>query len=124
MTAEPGSAAFFTALRAALATVELPGEGSLRVGQLVTGAPAGLEPEWTFVLVGGSAPELVVGSTSTAEVVLVTAYDDAAALASGERTPAELLGEGRITIRGDARRLVDGAALLAAVAGAMAARSR
>ena len=102
------------------ATPLLPGDSSVsvKVGQVVTGAPGGSEVAWTLALRGGAAPELLVGSVEEADVTLVETFDAARALVSGDRTAAQLLEAGGIKIRGDARRLVSESALVEAAASA------
>ncbi len=97
---------WFEELAATLASVPpLPGDGSLRIGQLVTDHD-GEERSWTIALEAGAPPRLERGSLEDAEVVLIESYEAARALASGEATAAELLEAGEITLRGDASRLV------------------
>jgi hypothetical protein len=113
------SGEWFEALAGHLRSAQLlPGDPAtgIRVGQLVTGAPGGVDHAWTLVLRGGSAPELEVGSIDRADVVLVESYEGAWALASGDRTPGQLLEAGEVKVRGDARRLVAASELLEAVA--------
>ncbi|MGH9293427.1 MAG: hypothetical protein ACRDZ6_11760 [Acidimicrobiales bacterium] len=117
---------------------------SLRLGQVVTGvtrpgpglqaptaegsasaAPTAQGSASTeivyLVRLGGEAPGVTKGSVEGAEVTLVTVYGDAAALASGAISAGDLLEQGRIKIRGDARRLGEESELLAAVGAASAA---
>lgn len=104
---------WFGELSAALASVPpLPGDASLRLGQLVTDHDG--ERSWTIALEAGSSPRLE-RSLDDAEVVLVESYEAARALASGEATAAELLEAGEITLRGDAGRLVAAGELLEAL---------
>lgn len=107
---------WFAQLAARLETgPPLSGEGSLRLGQLVTGAPEG-ERSWTVRLEGGSPPRLVADSLEEADVVLVESYHAALRLASGEASAAALLEAGEITVRGDANALVRAIALVEQVA--------
>lgn len=52
------------------------------------------------------APEDTGGRAPGPEVTIAVDYEDAAALARGELTPAEALGAGRIRVRGDLSVLV------------------
>ncbi len=92
-------------------------EVSLRLGQVVTAADGTQAACWTLELEGGSVPVLVRGSVEAAEVTLVSSAEDAKALASGERTAAQLLEAGLLKIRGDARRLAGAGSLIEAVSG-------
>lgn len=103
---------WFSVLSARLAAAPpLLGEGTLRLGQLVTDA-SGNGESWLLRLEGGSVPELIRGSIDEADVVLVESYDAASRLASGEATAGALLEAGEIAVRGDANALVRAAGLV------------
>jgi hypothetical protein len=91
--------------------------GALRLGQVVTGVPGRGEVSWTLVLDAGRAVELVRDEGGPAEVTLVSGYEAARRLASGDATAAQLLEAGQIKIRGDARRLVAATKLLTELRG-------
>ena len=88
----------------------VPPEGA--TARLVLSADAG---RLRLVLDDGAEP------ARPADVTVVVAYDDAAALASGELSPAEAVATGRIKVRGDLSVLVAGQALLAAASAVLAA---
>ena len=87
---------------------------SLTVGQIVTGVPwrDGGELIYFLRLDASGAATVEAGSVALADVVLVTSYADAKALASGTRSPSSLLEAGRVKIRGDAARLLAAGALV------------
>lgn len=116
------SEAWFARLADELARVEPDVDAPpLALGQVVTGAPGGTV-RYT-ILVGRDRVELVVGSTDTAAVTLVEDWGTAQAIVAG--TPvSELLGSGRITLRGDANALLAGQAQLAAIGRAFGASQR
>jgi len=91
----------------------------LAVGQIVTDVPflGGGELRYTVSLAGGG-PRVSVGSVQSADVVLVTSYAAAAALAAGERTAGSLLAAGDIKLKGDVARLVAVVGLVERAAGA------
>lgn len=120
MTASFLSNEWFTALAARLeASPPLSGEGSLRLGQLVPDGPSG-ESRWTLCLSGGKVPTIEIGTTETADVVLVEGYEAARALAAGERGAAELLEAGDVKLRGDVAALVASLGLLEEAVGLLA----
>jgi hypothetical protein len=103
------------------------------IGQIVTGAPPGSAgPDWSAgpdgkeigyrISFGGphTTPRVIPGSVEGADIVIVTGYDDALALAAGDVSAVSLLAGGRVKLRGDASRLVEAASLLEAVAVAAA----
>jgi len=87
----------------------------LALGQIVTGVPDVGEVRYLINLAGNGPGSLVRGSVGGADVTLVEDWETAEAIASGEASVPDLLTNGRIKIRGDARRLVDAAPLLARV---------
>ena len=104
-------------------------ERRLDLGLVVTGVPDGAgddkgEVRYTIHLAERASAGLSIGSTDGAEVVLVGAYEDARALASGACSAAQLLEGGRLKIRLDARRLIEEADLLDVVGVAMRGTSR
>jgi len=119
------STAWFEQLSTTLEGLELEGP-ALVIGQVVTGVPARAEAdvEYSIRLGGGREAAVVPDSVATADIVLVVAYRDALALATGAATVGSLLGEGGVKIRGDAARLVEAGALLEAAATATTGRHR
>jgi hypothetical protein len=111
---------WFDALSVALQRVEVADGSSLVLGQVVTELPFSLggEVRYTIALGGGQPARLERGSVETAEVVLVVPFPDARGLATGTASGASLIAAGRITIRGDASRLVEAAAIVEAAAAA------
>jgi hypothetical protein len=93
---------------------------SLTVGQIVTGVPwrDGGELSYCLHLDTSGAATVEAGSVALADVVLVTSYADAKALASGAISPSSLLEAGRVKIRGDAARLLAAGPLVQLLAGA------
>jgi len=114
------SAAWFEALGAALAQIDVVDEPPITLGQIVTEVPhaTGGEVCYTIAIGGARAARLTVSSLESAQVVLVAAYSDAFAMATGEATGASLLAAGRVKIRGDAARLVEAAASIEAAGAA------
>ncbi len=103
---------------------EETGRRRLALGQVVTGVPAtsggGRGGDGGVVryliVIGEGEPEVRRGSTEGADVVLVTDYDAARALAGGEVEVGALLASGRIKVHGDANALVEAQDLIAALA--------
>lgn len=115
------SAEWFAALAAALERVEAAGGEAVVLGQVVTGVPSAGGGDVSYAIsLGGEGPATVtVGSLEAADVVLVTAYADAHAMATGSASAASLIAAGAVKIRGDAARLVAAAALVEAAGAAM-----
>lgn len=95
------------------------GVAAIAVGQRVTGVPfaAGHEVRYTMSL-GAEQARVTAGSVEAADVVIVTTYADAVALAAGERTAGSLLAAGGIKLSGDVARLVETLTLVERAAGA------
>lgn len=112
------STGWFKSLGVALERLDMSGSPAIAIGQIVTGVPtsagAGADICYTIVLGGSQSAHVTVGSTESADVVLLVAYRDALAIASGQRTGGSLLAAGAVKIRGDAARLVEAVALLEA----------
>jgi len=120
---------WFEAFAAALASLPVTsgaGDGSegLCLGQVVTAVPekaraAGVhdgEVRYTIVLGRNGSASLLVGSTESAEVTLLEDWSTAEAIASGSASLPDLLGAGRVKLRGDPRALVAAGDLLARLA--------
>ncbi len=90
--------------------------GSLALGQIVTGAPAG-DVSYTIQL--GRSPGVIAG-LEPSEVVIVETFETARALAAGELSASDAHAAGRIKVRGHAGRLVESNDLLAGLAAAVA----
>lgn len=124
------SDAWFGALETALAAVggiSSAGESrAIAVGQIVTEVPAGLsatgegEVRYTLALATDGSASLVRGSTAQADVVLVEDWATAEAVASGRASVGDMLGAGRIKLRGDTRSLIAAGELLTRVAAVFA----
>ena len=99
---------WFEILGAELSQLPRPESGRvIALGQVITGAPGhDRDVCYTVSLGGGQAGVVTAGSVESAEVVLVTNYSDALALAHGEVSSASLLAAGKVKIRGDARLLM------------------
>ncbi len=116
-------AAFAAALRSLPITHDAaqPPPGGLRLGQIITAVPADAgasgvhngEVRYTIVLGGDGSGSLVPGSTETADVTLVEDFSTAKAIASESASLPDLLGAGKIKLRGDAQALVAAGELLA-----------
>lgn len=126
------SQAWFEALAAALEGLPATGAevppGGLAIGQVVTGVPdpsgvAGPKGEvrYTIVLGESGSAKLIRGSTELADVVIVADWESALGIGAGTSSVSEMLGAGKIKLRGDARALVAAGDLLASVARAVAA---
>jgi len=90
----------------------------IAVGQIVTDGPfAEGELRYTVLLADDTA-RVAVGSLEGADVVLVTGYADAVALATGERTAGSVLAAGGMKLSGDVARLVGAVTLVERAAGA------
>jgi hypothetical protein len=115
------SAEWFAAMALALERVEPAGGEAVVLGQIVTGVPSAAGGDVCYAIsLGGNGPgSVTVGSLDSADVVLVTAYADARAMATGAASAASLIAAGRVKIRGDAARLVAAAALVEAAGAAM-----
>lgn len=113
------------------------GRARFRVSQVVSGAPDGelrvvLEvtgdrlrlsrrddaPAGTAGTAG--APGVAGDDDGEPDVTVVLSYGDAAALSRGEADPAQLVGTGRLKVRGNLSLLLAGQALLAAAADRLA----
>jgi hypothetical protein len=102
-----------------VSAIPFPADGEqLALGQLVVGAPGG-DVGYTIRLGADAGPRVVAG-VSEAEVVLVEDYATARAVAAGERSAAEVMAEGLVKLRGNAKRLVTCESLLTLLAGATA----
>ena len=119
-----------TGFNAALDGVELPppgpgaglaaSDGHFTVAQEIRDTPDGDRQlllhahDGTLDLQVGPLDPEPNGSGGRADVTIAVAYRDAAALATGELSPAEALNAGRIRVRGDLSVLAAGQELLAA----------
>jgi hypothetical protein len=114
------SAEWFGALQAALDQIEVSEAAPIVLGQIVTGVPsaAGADVSYTIAMGGGRPAVLTVDSLDSADVVLVTAYPDALAMATGVTTGSSLLAAGAVKIRGDAGHLVEASTLVEALGAA------
>ncbi|MGA2803457.1 MAG: hypothetical protein ABSF89_03550 [Acidimicrobiales bacterium] len=124
------SEGWFEAFAAALRSLPVTGDaanaplGGLRLGQIITAVPddasaAGVrngEVRFTIVLGRDGSGSLVPDSTETADVTLVEDFSTAKAIASESASLPDLLGAGKIKLRGDARALVAAGDLLARLA--------
>jgi hypothetical protein len=124
------SEGWFEALAGALEGLPVTGDtagappGGLRLGQIITDVPddAGAvgvrngEVRYTIVLSGDGSGSLVADSTESADVTLVEDFSTAKAIASESASLPDLLGAGKIKLRGDARVLVAAGDLLARLA--------
>jgi hypothetical protein len=95
--------------------------GSLRLGQIVEGAPSG-DVAYTILL--GNAPgspalRIVAGTVADADVVLVESYDTARGLASGELTTGDAIRAGLVKVRGAAKQLAANEDLLVSLGEAL-----
>jgi hypothetical protein len=79
---------------------------SFVLGQEVTGVPWRNGQALAYTIALGTG-EVVAGTTEGATVTIVVAYPDAAAVAKGELSAADLLATGRAKLRGDIARLVE-----------------
>ena len=129
--ARPFEPAWLDALEAGLAAnpAGLPGDAdaedtgggatSLALGQEVLAVPGLGDVCYVVDLSSSEPPRLRRGTLDGAEVTLVAAYDAALALVEGRAAVHDLLTEGRIKVRGDARALVAAGALVARYAEAV-----
>jgi len=103
--------------------------GRLALGQIVTGVPdeagaAGVqngEVRYTILLREDGSASLVLRPTEPADVTLVEDWYTAKAIVSGTASLPDLLGAGKIKLRGDSNALVSAGDLLARVAPLLAA---
>jgi hypothetical protein len=121
------SEGWFEALAAALArlpveeiTADAPDAG-LALGQLITEVPgeaggANGEVRFTIVLSRDGSALLVRNSTESADVTLVEDWPTALAIVSHTASLADLLGAGKIKLRGNSNALVSAGGLLSRVA--------
>jgi hypothetical protein len=84
------------------------------------GRSAGGEVRYTVALGGGIPPEVAAGTLEGAQVVLVTDYSTARAIATGDQPLAGALVAGRVKVRGDANALIAAQELLAGLGSALA----
>ncbi len=111
-------------------------QGTFRVAQVVTDAPAGVGGADGSSGAGSAGPENVVrtvltvddgritltsdpGESSPSNVTIVLRYADALAIARGELDPAEALAAGRVRVRGELAVLVAGQSVLNAASAAL-----
>lgn len=124
------SEGWFEAFAAALRSLPVTGDtagappAGLRLGQIITDVPdeagaAGVrngEVRYTIVLDRDGSGSLVPDSTETADVTLIEDFPTAKAIASESASLPDLLGAGKLKLRGDARALVAAGDLIARLA--------
>jgi hypothetical protein len=86
--------------------------GNFRVAQVVTDGPEGEVRTVLTVDQGRITLETDPIGAVSANVTIVVAYDDAAAIARGDLDPADALAAGRVRVRGELAVLVAGQAVL------------
>ena len=91
---------------------------SIRIGQVVTGAPGG-DVRYQVVIEHGKAT-IESDHVEAADLTLHLPYAVAVAIATGAQTPQDALQSGALSVGGDLRRLADAAAAMAALGPAMA----
>jgi hypothetical protein len=126
---------WFEALAAALDGLARSAEptrgptGDLALGQVITGVPGMLgnegacdgEIRYTILLRQDGSAALIRSSTGSAHVTLIEDWSTAEAIMSGRSSVTDMLGAGRIKMRGDSRALVAAEALLTRAAPLLAA---
>ena len=91
---------WFSALNAALASVEAPDDVLRRVVVEFLGAPASL-PHAMTLTIGPEASGVAAGDHLAADALVRLDYVDARAIAEGRLASADALREGRVKVRGD-----------------------
>jgi putative sterol carrier protein len=87
-------------------------QGTFRVAQVILDGPEGEVRTVLTVDQGRITLETDPAGALAANVTIVVAFDDAAAIARGELDPADALSAGRVRVRGELAVLVAGQAVL------------